>query len=347
MRCCKWSSCVSPRTRSTSNQSPTNLFTTPSSPASCPPHKRRIEQRSLRSPGAENHHATSVNHVTPPWWNNVTVCYMPWIVFLSRSRSARQCLIRSDATLDQDWGTESVEEFLLAREPTSYAEVCGLFIHCIKEAEGVRQQEEQEDKRDEVNGEVEEVTHRCACDMTMTMGVNEDSNLSRLEPDSVRVSRKTVKGQRHLLTTQRETTKTKDLQCMKTHALASIMVTCSPSVSGHFTHHLPIFGLTRTKTGLLRCCLYTPRRLQQTAVSYNDPSATKWRTKKIVKVVRLRFYPKTEHNGFLPFYHVALHASSFIDFLWIIVNSTRNRSIATNWRKNSMIGAVAGTSRMA
>ena len=38
----------------------------------------------------------------------------------------------------------------------------GLVIHDIKEVEGVRQQEEQEDKRDEeigdeVNGEVEEV----------------------------------------------------------------------------------------------------------------------------------------------------------------------------------------------
>ena len=41
----------------------------------------------------------------------------------------------------------------------------GLVIHDIKEVEGVRQQEEREDKRDEeegdeVNGEVEEITHR-------------------------------------------------------------------------------------------------------------------------------------------------------------------------------------------
>ena len=40
-----------------------------------------------------------------------------------------------------------------------------LVIHDIKEVEGAKQQEEQEDKRDEeigdeVNGEVEEVTHR-------------------------------------------------------------------------------------------------------------------------------------------------------------------------------------------
>ena len=52
----------------------------------------------------------------------------------------------------------------LARRPSSSAEVSGLVIHDIKEV-SVRQQEEQGDKRDEeigdeVNGEVEEVTHR-------------------------------------------------------------------------------------------------------------------------------------------------------------------------------------------
>ena len=45
------------------------------------------------------------------------------------------------------------------------AEVRGLVIHNIKEVESERQQEEQEDKRDEeigdqVNGAVEEITHR-------------------------------------------------------------------------------------------------------------------------------------------------------------------------------------------
>ena len=56
-----------------------------------------------------------------------------------------------------------MEEFFLAREPSSSAEVRGLVIHDIKDVEGVRQEEEQEDKRDEeigdeVNGDVEEVT---------------------------------------------------------------------------------------------------------------------------------------------------------------------------------------------
>ena len=57
---------------------------------------------------------------------------------------------------------EYVEEFFLARGPSSSAEVRGLVIHDIKKVEGARQQEEQEDKRDEeigdeMNGEVEEV----------------------------------------------------------------------------------------------------------------------------------------------------------------------------------------------
>ena len=65
-------------------------------------------------------------------------------------------------------------------------------------------------------------------------GMNEDSNLSH----SVRAS---IKEDSQRTTTQtdnkkRETTKTKDLQCMTTHASASTTLTCSPSVAGHFTH---------------------------------------------------------------------------------------------------------------
>ena len=69
-------------------------------------------------------------------------------------------------------------------------------------------------------------------------GVNEDSNLSRLEPKSVRASIKEDSQRTNTLTDnkKRETSKTKDLQCMKTDALASTTLTCSPSVSGHFTH---------------------------------------------------------------------------------------------------------------
>ena len=62
----------------------------------------------------------------------------------------------------RDHIADSVEEFFLARGPSSSAEVRGLVIHDIKEVEGVRQQEDKRDEErgDEVNGEVEEVTQR-------------------------------------------------------------------------------------------------------------------------------------------------------------------------------------------
>ena len=71
-----------------------------------------------------------------------------------------------------------MEEFFLARGPSSSAEVRGLVIHDIKEVEGVRQQEEQEDKRDEeigdeVNGEVEEVTLNVRMKHEDDYGMNE------------------------------------------------------------------------------------------------------------------------------------------------------------------------------
>ena len=56
----------------------------------------------------------------------------------------------------------NVEESFSARVPRSSAEVRRVFIHDIKEVEDVGQQEQQGDKRDdekgdEVNGEVEEI----------------------------------------------------------------------------------------------------------------------------------------------------------------------------------------------
>ena len=46
-----------------------------------------------------------------------------------------------------------MEEFFFARGQSSSAEVRGLVIHDIKEVEGVRKQEAQEDKRDEEIGD--------------------------------------------------------------------------------------------------------------------------------------------------------------------------------------------------
>ena len=58
------------------------------------------------------------------------------------------------------WSLKPVESFSRPGGPAPRQEVRRVFIHDIKEVEGVRQQEEQEDKRDEEIGEVEEVTHR-------------------------------------------------------------------------------------------------------------------------------------------------------------------------------------------
>ena len=58
-----------------------------------------------------------------------------------------------------------MEKFLSAMVTSSSVEVRGLFNQDIEEVAGVREQEVQKEKRDEekgdeVNGEVEEITHR-------------------------------------------------------------------------------------------------------------------------------------------------------------------------------------------
>ena len=63
---------------------------------------------------------------------------------------------RTNFTCAHNGSPRSVEELFLWG-PSSSTEVCGLVIHDIKEVEGVRQQEEQEDGRDKEIGDVEEI----------------------------------------------------------------------------------------------------------------------------------------------------------------------------------------------
>ena len=60
----------------------------------------------------------------------------------------------------------------------------------------------------------------------------------KLEPQCVH--KESVKEQQQKNRDDEDTTKTKDLQCTKTHALTStastLTLTCSPSVLSHFTH---------------------------------------------------------------------------------------------------------------
>ena len=50
------------------------------------------------------------------------------------------------------------------------------------------------------------------------------------------------------------------------------------------------------ENGLVRCCLYTPRRLQQTAVNCERSNCNK--INKIVKIARLRFIQRRQTTGF-------------------------------------------------
>ena len=78
--------------------------------------------------------------------------------------------------------------------------MCGLVIHDIKEVEGVRQQEEQEENRDEEMGESEvdgEVGERV---INVRMKHDDEDGVNKAQTwatVSVHLSRKTVKGQRH------------------------------------------------------------------------------------------------------------------------------------------------------
>ena len=88
---------------------------------------------------------------------------------------------------------------------------------------------------------------------------------------------------------------------------------------------------------------YTTRRLQQTSVSCKRSYCNKWKN---LESRTSEVLSKDGKQRVSPFYHVALHVSSFIDFLWIM-KTTRIHSIATNLRKNLMMGAFPSTSSRA
>ena len=82
-------------------------------------------------------------------------------------------------------------------------------------------------------------------------GMNGDSNLSH----SVRASNKEDGQKATTLTDNKKERlrKTKDLQCMMAHALASTTLTDSPSVSGHFTHCWDFDSVLRVVNSICRC----------------------------------------------------------------------------------------------
>ena len=64
------------------------------------------------------------------------------------------------------------------------------------------------------------------------------------------------------------------------------------------------------KTGLLRCCIYTLRRLQQTDVSCKRSNCNK-----NLESRHVWCFSKDGTQQVCPFYHVALHVSSSVNFL--------------------------------
>ena len=149
--------------------------------------------------------------------------------------------------------------------------------------------------------------------------MNEDSNLNH----SVRAS-KTRNSQRTMtLTDNRKIDKkTKDLQWMMTHALASTTLTDFPSVQGHFTHcwdfrsalrvtnstvvAVPINSIsdlyanslqrfTLRKWSRVRCGVHTPVGCSRTTVNCKRSNFNK--LKNLESRTRLRFCPKTANNG--------------------------------------------------
>ena len=154
------------------------------------------------------------------------------------------------------------------------------------------------------------------------------------------------------------------------HALASTTLTDSPSVS--VTSHIvgifalyfvssiqfvavPLYSISDLYANSLYS--FTLRKRSCEVLSLHTPSVTVDRSQ--LWTIQLQQNEKKSWKSHVwglskhgkqqvsPFYHVALYIAHVRTFIWMIMSSTRNRSIATNWRKNSMIGASIDTSRMA
>ena len=130
----------------------------------------------------------------------------------------------------------------------------------------------------------------------------------------MRATIKTVKKTTIQLTTTRKTTKkTKDLQWMMAHALASTTsaLTDSPIVAGHLTHCWDFqFALLVSNTIVVAaqiCSILICTR----SVSHRENGSFEVLS---LHSVRLRFYPKTEHNGYPRSIKNLCMQHEFIDF---------------------------------
>ena len=242
---------------------------------------------------------------------------------------------------------------LIVRGPSSSAAVRVVLVHDIKEEEGERQKEVQEAKGDEekeseVDGEVGKRVNQRAqmtmrqtrrklepqCDQSCMQGTAQQTRTTlttknrHYKQTSSAVVQSTALTSLQLLfswvsTCFRFAATLNMLLCLSLciRVITSLVVNCSSVFPfSPVCEFLADFSDSHTaKTGLLSCCLYTPVGYSGPPSAVNDLSATTQITiNKFVKAVRLRFYPKIEHNGCpRSIINLCMHplSSTFFEFL--------------------------------
>ena len=198
--------------------------------------------------------------------------------------------------------------------------------------------------------------------LNVLMKHDHDDGVNKAQPKCACICQRKVKRQRHEMTTKKrdyenEGSSMHEVSCIGiNYAHTHIFPKCCRSLHTLFSFALCIVS----SIFILVAAQFWPAReflgvvfthsvgCSRPTSAVSDPLATKWEQQKQIPESRSsEVSSKNRTQRVSPFYHLALHASSFVDFLWIVMNSTKNHSIATNWKKNSMIGAVADTSRMA
>ena len=214
----------------------------------------------------------------------------------------------------------------MARWHSSSVEVRGLVIYDIKEVEREKKQKVQEDTRDEVNGEVEEVTRNAR-------HTPETRRWQRVEPTTLTFT-KCFKSLHKWLG-------------FALYFVTSMSIVLAVTLTHFWPFRVFLVEIQNAKMGLLRCSLYTPRRLQQTAVICKRCNWNKKRTIKTNswKLFVRGFIQRLNKTGFtvLPYRFACILIYRHFELLWTLPGTT---PLPPTGRKNSMIDASADTSWM-
>ena len=129
--------------------------------------------------------------------------------------------------------------------------------------------------------------------------------------------------------------------------VTSISIVLAVTLSHFWLFRVFFVEIQNAKTGLLRCSLYTPRRLQQTAVICKRCNCNKKRTIKTNswKLFVRGFIQRQNKTGFtvLPYRFACILIYRHSQLLWTLPRTT---PLPPTGRKNSMIDASADTSWM-